>query len=133
MTKRLFHIGFVVSTILAAFFLGTHFVDSKKDTEKLVKELVAKAIYAEQRDNKPIVIMYKKEQDKEYQAAKIDTMEKRTVGFSSTIKRSNVYDPKSGVDYLIKWDETKEWFTSENPNFLIRHECYDLFLADISM
>ncbi len=80
MTKHLLEITFVISTIIVAFLLGTHFVDNKKDTEKYVKQLVAEAINAKQCDDTPIVIMYLKDQEKEKQTEKIETSAKRMVG-----------------------------------------------------
>ena len=117
MTKHLLQITFVLSTIIIAFFLGTHFVDNKKDTEKYVKQLVAEAIYTKQRDNTPVVIMYHKDQEKEKQTEKIDTPAKRLIGYSSTVVKNNIYLPISDLDYLIKWDEEKGWFNTEHAPF----------------
>jgi hypothetical protein len=122
MRKNFLQIGFVISTSIAAFLLGLHISDCKKDIE-IKKNSTANVFYSQRQEHPPILIVYHKDKTK---ADKTKTPESQKIWHGSCmVGVATIDDPsiplkqlnddyKSTIDYLIKWDELEGWFTSEN-------------------
>ena len=123
MRKHLLQIGFVISTSVAAFLLGLHINDCKKDTEKKIKYFAENTFYSQGQEHPPILIVYHKYETK---ADKTKAPEPQKIWHGSCmVGVATIDDPsipaiqfndnyKSTLDFLMKRDELEGWFSFEN-------------------
>jgi hypothetical protein len=132
MTKKILQIGFVISTGVAAFLLGLHIHDCKKEVKNKFKEFSVDTFFAQQQEYTPVVISYRYNKTKPTEKYAQLTVNGADAALCGKIvkARNNCSGNKPDVDYLIKWDENKEWFSSEDSFFSNRWEIFSLFVAD---